>query len=833
MKLTIRLLASVACAWGGGVLCEGSIGGAIAAWLVCVTAILAAAVITGRREIVILAALFAGGAASAAERARADRGMTAVAAAAAAPAGSRAGAAAIFEGVVARPVERGDGWRRAYIDVEGQASGGRLIGVSWRAAVTDQQDGTLLPGDRVRFRGAPRLPIGYANPGAFDRARYWQAQGVDALVSAAPPGIVRVAVGAERGAWIIGAGEMPGWRWAGWARERARRAILPGGGTATDDGRALLAALVIGERSAVPPRIEETFRKAGVSHVLSVSGLHLAAVSLLLFRLARSLWLRKARLAVLIPADRAAAIIAAPVAIAYTMMTGAETATVRALVATLVALGGAALGRRIDGWTALAAAALAILVLSPWSVYDPSFQLSFAAAAALLVAARITARPRAAAGDTGSRARRAVHWIWRLVVASALATAVTAPITALHFGAIQPAGVLTNLVVVPIAELIVLPLGLAGALLGSIWSPLGAPLIQVAGALAGGLAWLVERAASVSPVIDVAPPTALHLAAIAAALMALAWLRPWRRALAAVALAALVVAAAWAHGRWIRGEGVTVTFLDVGQGDATVIELPGETWLIDAGGRLFDPPGQHAPGRHAAADPGEQAVWPFLRARGTRRLDLVVISHPHPDHYGGLAALARHMPIGELWITGDDAHDPRWDALLADLAARGVRVTIPAPGQPHARAGARLLTLAPAAPDPDRSVNDNSLVVRLDYAGRSILFTGDVEGEGEAALPAAALTHVDIVKVPHHGSRTSSSPALVAATTPSLAIVSCGRRNRFGFPAPQVVDRWLASGARVLRTDRDGAITVRIAPSGTLHATPFVSPRAPHPTADR
>jgi competence protein ComEC len=283
-----------------------------------------------------------------------------------------------------------------------------------------------------------------------------------------------------------------------------------------------------------------------------------------------------------------------------------------------------------------------------------------------------------------------------------------------------------------------------------------------------------------------------------------ALLLPWRRAIPAVVAAAAACAvshlASLAPPRALRA-----TFLDVGQGDAALVETPsGERWLIDAGGRLFgDGP-----------DPGELALRPFLAARRVRRLDVVLISHPHPDHYGGLAAI--EVPVRELWISGDDPEDRRWEALVARLAVRGTLVRHVRAGDVRVAHDARLEVLHPAAPDGAHSVNDNSLLARVAFAGRGLLFTGDLEAEGEAAALAARVPPSDVVKVPHHGSRTSSTEAFARATAPSLAIVSLGRGNRFGFPAESVLATWRAAGARVLRTDERGSIVVEVDPDGRL-----------------
>jgi competence protein ComEC len=272
----------------------------------------------------------------------------------------------------------------------------------------------------------------------------------------------------------------------------------------------------------------------------------------------------------------------------------------------------------------------------------------------------------------------------------------------------------------------------------------------------------------------------------------------------------LVLCATWAIGRSPPPPGaLRVTFLDVGQGDAAILELPdGHVWLVDAGGipSARDPAAASAPGR---------AITRALEVYGHDRVDLAIISHPHPDHYLGLAALG--VPVDQIWSV-DGPSGP-----FDQLAPHAVH---PPLGLARSEAGVELWVRAPEydgreAADPVRTVNDNSLVVEVRFAGRAILFAGDLEAEGEEALVAAGLGHVDVVKVPHHGSPTSSTAAFVAATHPALAVISCGVANAFGFPAPEVIERWRAGGADVARTDEDGAVAVTISPSGSLAVDRF------------
>jgi len=498
---------------------------------------------------------------------------------------------------------------------------------------------------------------------------------------------------------------------------------------------------------------------------------------------------------------RWAAPLALVLALGYTLVTGCQIATVRCLIVVAIVLVAKALDRPVRIVDALGIAALAILLWRPADLFDPSFQLSFVAALTLAL------RPRSKRGR-----------LWRAVASSAWVTITTAPITAYHFHQVTPGGVIGNLVLTPVLELLALPLGLAGIVLGS----LGVPFV-VAGV------WIVARVDQVASWLAHAMPVG-SIAVASAPLMAILvggslWLAARRAHATRVAVGMwLALCVTWAVARTPPPPGaLRITFLDVGQGDAAIVELPdGEVWLIDAGGLAS------ARDLAAASAPG-RAIARTLAAYGHDAIDRAIISHPHPDHYLGLAAL--DVPVRELWFAADLASAPpkslpTFAALVAQLAARGTRLVHPALGT-ETHDDVALTVWAPRyqaaadgpavlAPDPVRTVNDNSLVVSIRFAGRTVLFAGDIEAEGEAALLAAGLGAVDVVKVPHHGSPTSSTPAFVAATHPDVAVISCGVANTFGFPSLEVVERWRGVRARVERTDRDGAVIVTVAADGSL-----------------
>ncbi len=783
-------LAVLAAAGAVGIAAAQAFGG----WKVALAAaaLAAGSGFAGRRRAsaallaVCVGALAAGREASERERARA------------ALSGVEDGVEDAVEGHVRGPVAREPGEVEFLLETERGA--GVLVSLRHEAG---EEEPDILPGDRAVVRGLLRWPRGFRVPGAPD-AEHW----------AAGRGAVALLAGdAARAEWWPG---WSPWRIATWMQRRlADRVEQPA-----------LRALVTGDRGAMSEAEAARWRDSGAAHVLAVSGLHLAVVALLAFAAVRRGWAAVPALALRLEPARAAALVGAPLAVAYTAATGAPPSAVRAMWVVLLFFAGVLLDRRVRLADALGAAAILILAPCPSALWDPSVELSFAATAAVGLALS---------------GRRAGGWLRTTITSSLWAWLATAPITAVHFGQIAMAGPVANLVAVPAVELCALPVGLVGALAGELWPGGGAALVALAAAVIERVSSGLANLADWIPPLAVAAPGRLELAAWCAALSAAAvWARGPRRARRG-ALVALVAAAVVACGAWLwwsaiapaRRQDLVAALLDVGQGDAAVIEVPGGgAWLIDAGGLPFARGGDPAAARRAAEAPGRQAVLRYLGARHIRRLDLVVLSHPHPDHVRGLAALVGAVPIGTVWLARPDPDRPlpaELSATLAALAARGTRLVHPPIGTAWRQGGAAIAVLAPgeggvAAADPVLSENDASLVVRIEFAGRRLLFAGDLEEEGEAALLARRDLAADLVKVPHHGSRTSSGAALVAATHPRWAVISLGSQNQFGFPHPSVVARWRAAGAAVLRTDQVGTVTATVAPDGRMEVAGLLSP---------
>ena len=543
---------------------------------------------------------------------------------------------------------------------------------------------------------------------------------------------------------------------------------------------ALLEGLLIGERRQLPPTLLADFRQAGVYHVLAISGFNVALVAgsaFLLLRLAR------------VPMPLAAGL-ALLTLVAFAAVVGGQPSVLRATVMGGLFLAAGLLGRESRVWNSLAAALLVLLVLDPASLAEPGLQLSFAATAGLLhlgpwIQARLAPwcpAPLASA----------------LAVSTGAQLGVT-PVMLLHFGQLSPLGVGANLIVVPLAALLTTG-GVLTLAVAALSEALAHPLFQSLWLLLV-LLRLAVRAAAALPgaIVYVAPPPAAAVAAAGLALVALPWVRSrWAAAGVATLLigaAAVAVAAAWPDGL------VRVVILDVGQGEAILVQAPeGPALLVDTGGG--------GPGR---GDRGERVVVPALRRLGIRRLAALALTDGAPDHAGGLAGLLAGMPVDQVWLAAGSQGQPWLDPVVASGIpstglARGDRRWI----------GSVLVTVLHPGPPPLAEVaegeppREEPLLLRIDWGLFAVvLATGSGPQAEASALRAGQPLRATVLKVSGNGSRRGSLPDFLAAVEPRLAVIPVGARNPFGHPAPAVLTRLGAAGAMVYRTDRDGAVDIR------------------------
>lgn len=645
-------------------------------------------------------------------------------------------------------------------------------------------------GRRVRMPVRLRRPSRYLNPDVPDLERALARRGT-ALVGTVKSGALVEVV--ERGSPLSEA--------AAALRAFARRALAEGVGPWSRRSAGIVAAIVIGDRAGLDPDVQRRLQDAGTYHVIAISGGNIAILAGLLFGAFRLFGVL----------GRAAIASAIVVLMGYAHLVGGGASVNRATLMAVVYFAARGLDHRTPPLNALAFAAVCLLASEPLSVIDPALVLTFGATLALLlvqpVMSRFSRTPLARRPFARRGLPRLLGPLVGLLAASIAVELLLLPVGALFFSRVTFAGLLLNFAAVPlmgvaqVAGMAVVPVS---ALLprAGLWTGF------VAHVAAAGLvksADLVDLfpAATFRVARPSVPAMCVYYVGLALALSPVRSRLARRAAVTAVVLAAIwIVAEPWAFVA-SRGDGrMHATFLDVGQGDSTLVRLPsGSTLLVDAGGLTS----------RSTLDVGDRVVAPVLRAAGIRRLDVVALTHGDPDHVGGAPSVIREFKPGSVW---EGVPVPPFEplrALRAEAAAAGARWWNVKAGDALRLDGVDLFVRHPPPPDWERQRvrNDDSIVLELRWQDVSIFLTGDIGSAVERALlgvvPAAPIR---VVKVPHHGSLTSSAPEFVRALAPAVAVVSAGRSNPFGHPAPDVLRRYREAGAEIFRTDRDGAVTV-------------------------
>ncbi len=692
-------------------------------------------------------------------------------------------------------------------------------------------------GERLEVLVRARLVRNFGDPGAFDYRGALQQLNIDLTATLRNPALMQV---------LPGPGPRP-FHYLAQLRGRLLNdldAML----SPAEDRVAIARAMLLGDRSFVDSQQAESFRETGAFHVLVVAGLHVGVLAAFFF------WAgKKLRLPI---AARALLTIAA--LSLYMGIIQDRPPIVRAGLMAIIYLLARILYRRVALLNTVSLAAIAILLFRPSEIGQASFQLSFLAAAIIAALAQPllerTAEPYHRAlehlGDVtrdGSHPPRATEFridlravsawlrpwlpskvaryshqivvlpcrvglrLWELAVLSIALQIGMLPLMASDFHRVSFIAPVANIPAVLFTGLIV-PFGFVSLGLSAVWKGFGAvlgpALALLIGALAGSTQWFARLPSSSVRVPS--PPTTLLITFFGTTVVLSAAILMKKKRVSLIGFSLVAVCAAliviypfpaqFQHGR------LEVTVLDVGQRDSIFVAFPdGRTMLVDAGGL---PGANYIRGMRPGLDVGEDVVSPFLWSHGLKHIDTVVVTHAHEDHLGGMPAVLRNFRVGELWV-GRDEDTPGYRNLLAEARARKVPIIHGLRGENFEWAGVRVNVLWPDSSDPARARNDDSLVLRLQKGEDSFLLTGDIERVVERSILADGddIT-ANFLKVPHHGGKTSSTPAFLDAVHPSIAAISVGEANPFGHPSPEAIGRIVAEGTRLLRTDRDGAVTI-------------------------
>jgi competence protein ComEC len=711
----------------------------------------------------------------------------------------------------------------------------------------------LRCGDVVEADVRLRVPDTLRDPGAFSGADAMLADGVGTTAAVQAEKISHV--GAGRAGFrcrVFAAQSWASARLDAFLNSRAEQRLPKWMRLNAADG-AVLRAMLFGDRSALGRTLKVGFERTGTFHLFVISGLHVTLLAGGLMWLLRRLRMR----------EWVCVVATLGVAAGYAVLTGFSVPVERALLMTAAYLLARVFAREASALNAMGVAALLVLGWDPWALFEASFQMTFLVILAVagvaqplrertfgpyaralrnleLVNADAAMEPRLAAFRVRLRMWKKVAWDatgrWGAWVPVVLVRIILMSIDLMLMGfAVEVCMVLPVAVYFHRAALMALPvnlllLPLAGVLLGTAvamfclslagaWAAL--PVAVVVAVALHGVRLVVRHAGQAAGADWRMPgPGVAALCGAAVLLVFAVWaLRERRRAwvwggCCAALMVPLVVL--WPAGAELHKGELEVTAIDVGQGDSLLVVTPeGRTLLVDAGGPVG--------GAVAASgwDVGEDVVAPYLWTRGIARLDAVLLTHAHSDHMGGMAAVLRDLRPRVLWISVEPGQSRGLPALLEEAAALGISVERFHAGDRFGFGGVDMRVLAPEAgyANAGAAKNDDSLVMEMAYGKSRVLLEGDAEAPSERAMLAnGRVQPATLLKVGHHGSRTSTTEEFLEAVRPREAVISVGRRNTFGHPRADVLARLEAEGARVYRTDRDGAETFLLDREGGVRA---------------
>lgn len=650
--------------------------------------------------------------------------------------------------------------------------------VSGRVKLTVGNKCVLPQNADVIFTASVKKPRSYKNPGVFDYRAFLQRQNIWGQ------GFVKfcelIAVEKTR----------PAWWWQRFQQRldsRFNRGKLANG--------PILSALLLGTRSIGTPE-QELFRDFGLSHLFAISGMQFAVMSAIIFWLTGLVTKLFPRIYLVWPRQKIASAATLIFIAAYLLIVLPQPSVVRAGIMISAYLAATLAERQKNLLHVILLSMALVLLVRPTDLFDVSFQLSYLCVLSLaLVVPPFLSRLEKLPGI--ARLPRPLRYALEITVVSWILSFFLIPLITFDFGRVSLNGLVHNVWGIPYFDFVVTPLALAYLVVAAISFPLAEPVLSVWDAsISFFLAALNAASDWKLPTLIPYPPHLIHLFLFNGFLFAFFLTR--RKIFLAVLAVSLPLSLAFTYYETHLSFDARVTQIDVGQGDSQFIRTRGKTVLIDAGGSAF-------------FDTGTAAVAPFLLHEWVGRVDVGIVTHADLDHFGGFGSLLEIFEFGEIWVNDRESDDRSYQKLLAAIRAKNIPVKIiSGPEDVPLGPEASLRVLSPGPHTNDlKDDNDHSIVVKFVSGNFSVLFTGDISKRAEKKLAAAhgdALKS-DVLKVAHHGSKTSTSPAFLSLVAPEFALIGVGENSQFGHPHPEVLKRLEEAGVKVFRTDLDGAIT--------------------------